>query len=118
MKEVNTTAAIPKAVRINGSDQPCEGASMIPKTSEVSPTIDRTAPTGSSRGAEGSVELGTINRPAMSAKITTGTLTRKTEPHQKWVNIQPPTTGPTPMPSPATPAQRPIGRPLYSDRTA
>src|SRR5947199_10655498 len=105
MKEVSTTAARPKAVRINGSVQPCEGASMIPKTSETSPTIDRTAPTGSSTGAEGSLELGTINRPAMSAKITTGTLTRNTEPHQKWVSSQPPTTGPIPMPSPDTPAQ-------------
>ena len=57
------------------------------------------------RGAYGSREFGTMRRPATSATITTGTFTRKTEPHQKWSSSQPPTTGPIAMPRPETPAQ-------------
>src|SRR5436305_1715251 len=52
--------------------QPLEGASMIDQTSAVSPTTDRTAPTGSSRGADGSFEFGTRNQPATSAVRTMG----------------------------------------------
>ena len=40
--------------------------------------------------------------------ITTGTLIRKTEPHQKWASSVPPVTGPTPRPRADTPAQMPI----------
>ena len=64
----------------------------------TSPTIDSTAPTGSSARGEGSFESGTIRRPGIRATITTGTFTRKTEPHQKWLSSQPPTIGPIAMP--------------------
>ena len=55
-----------------------------------------------------------MSRPAISATITTGTFTRKTEPHQKWLSSQPPTMGPIAMPRPETPAQMPIARPRSS----
>ena len=55
-----------------------------------------------------------MRRPATSATITTGTFTRKTEPHQKWLSSQPPTIGPIAMPRPETPAQMPIARPRSS----
>jgi len=40
--------------------------------------------------------------------MTTGTLTRKTEPHQKCSSSQPPVTGPMATPRPETPAQMPM----------
>src|SRR3954447_15947447 len=47
----------------------------------------------------------------MSPPMTTGTLTRNTEPHQKWVSRKPPVTGPRPMPMADTPAQMPMALP-------
>ena len=46
--------------------------------------------------------------------MTTGTFTRKTEPHQKCSSSHPPTIGPIAMPRPDTPAQIPIARPRSS----
>src|SRR6185312_10851431 len=45
-----------------------------------------------------------------SATITTGTFTRKTEPHQKCSSRKPPVSGPSATPRPDTPAQIPIAR--------
>ena len=56
---------------------------MIAHTSVTRPVIDSTAPGTSTGGAEGSREVGTKSWPSTSATITTGTFTRKTEPHQK-----------------------------------
>src|SRR5262245_4442590 len=72
------------------------------------------APTGSSAFGDGSFESGTIRRPRIRATITTGTFTRNTDPHQKWLSSQPPTIGPIAMPRPDTPAQIPIARPRSS----
>ena len=47
----------------------------------------------------------------MRPRITIGTLTRKTDPHQKWASRMPPLIGPMPMPSADTPAQMPMARP-------
>ena len=110
----STTAANASVPSVCGEVHPCDGASMIPYTRLTSPTIDRTAPTGSRAFGDGSFEFGTISRPAMSAKITTGTFTRNTEPHQKWLSNHPPTIGPIAMPRPETPAQMPIARPRSS----
>ena len=82
----SVTAAAANVPRVCGEVHPCAGASMIPYTRLTSPAIDSTAPTGSSALGDGSFEFGTISRPAISAKITTGTFTRKTEPHQKWLS--------------------------------
>ena len=51
---------------------------------------------------------GTRKRPATRPTITTGTLIRKTEPHQKCSSSQPPVTGPMATPRPETPAQMPM----------
>src|SRR3954451_4636225 len=106
-----TTSAKPKPTIVCGDVHPCEGASMIAYTRLTSPTIDNTAPTGSSALGWGSFESGTIRRPRISATITTGTFTKKTEPHQKLARSQPPTIGPVAIPRPDTPAQMPIARP-------
>src|ERR1700682_6091803 len=79
--------------------------------SDASPMTDRTAPTGSSFGADGSRESGMRYQPPMSPMITTGTLTRNTDPHQKWLSRNPPVTGPRPMPRADTPAQMPMALP-------
>src|SRR5579871_1643171 len=84
---------------------------MTPYSSDDSPAIDSSAPTGSSRGAEGSRESGTRNQPPIRPMVTMGRLTRKTEPHQKWLKRKPPVTGPRPMPSAETPAQMPMAFP-------
>ena len=47
------------------------------------PTIDSSAPIGSSRLSSGSRDLGTRNQPPTNASAITGTFTRKTEPNQK-----------------------------------
>ena len=39
-----------------------------------------------------------------------GTLIRKTEPHQKWSSSSPPTIGPTAMATPTAEAQMPMAR--------
>ena len=72
------------------------------------PTIDRPAPTRSSFACSGSFDFGTRNTPRTNAARMIGTLTRKTDPNQKWPSSQPLTTGPmTPAP-PVTPAQMAI----------
>ncbi len=46
----------------------------------------------------------------MMPTTVTGTLIRKTEPHQKWSSSRPPSTGPVAMPMPTAVAHRPIAR--------
>ena len=49
-------------------------------TSATRPTIDSSAPIGSSAGFDGSFDVGTRNTPAISANTTIGRFTRKIEP--------------------------------------
>ena len=56
---------------------------MMPNSSAVSPTSEITAPTGSSGVALSSRERGPNSAMATAVTATTGTLTRKAEPHQK-----------------------------------
>jgi hypothetical protein len=86
--------ATAKPARMSGSVHPLLGASMIDATRATRATIDNPAPTTSMRGCSGLREVGTRNRPAMSAPTTIGTLTMNTEPHQKWSSRKPPVTGP------------------------
>ena len=51
---------------------------------------------------------GSSHRPSTIATATTGTLTRKTEPHQKYSSSTPPTTGPSAAPPEATDAHTPM----------
>ena len=75
---------------------------------------ESTNPGMSSGGAAGSRDVGTTMTTARNPMATTGTLTRKTDPHQKCSSSHPPAVGPTAMPSPETPAQMPIARPSSS----
>src|SRR5438552_2088241 len=57
--------------------------------------MDKPAPTRSSWACCGSFDLGTRKLPRASATRMIGTLTRKTDPNQKWPSSQPLATGPT-----------------------
>ncbi len=70
--------------------------------------IESSTPIGSSLPGFGSLESGTSSVIAISATITIGTLTRKTEPHQKCSISTPPVIGPMAMARPTAPAQMPI----------
>ena len=111
MNAASTMTPMPNAPRTSVEPQPRLGPSMTPHSSVERPTIDSTAPTGSSLGADGSLELGTKKKPAMRPKITIGTLTSSTAPHQKCWSRKPPVTGPSPTPMPDTPAHTPMARP-------
>ena len=100
MKAVSSTAATAKAPSTSGSVQPW-APSMIAHTRATRPTMDSTAPRKSTRGAAGSRDVGTKSCPPTRATTTTGTLTRKTEPHQKCSRSQPPVTGPMATAMPA-----------------
>ena len=102
------TAATPKAARISPSVQPRAGASMIAHTSVVRPAIESAKPPTSSRGADGSFDSGTSQRPATSAAATNGRLTRKIQCQLACSISQPPATGPIAMPRPETAAHAPI----------
>ena len=56
----------------------------------------------------GSRDVGMNRRPATTATMATGTLTRKTAPHQKCSSSQPPTIGPIATPAPVIAAHTPI----------
>ncbi len=81
------------------------GASMIAYTSAPTAPIDSAAPGRSSRASDGSRLSGTNRTPSPRATSTIGTLSRKTALQSKFSINNPPTTGPSPIPSPETPAQ-------------
>ena len=74
-------AMVPTAME---SDQPSWPALMNPYVSAASPPLDRITPTASIRGRSALRDSGSKTATAMTASTTTGTLIRKTEPHQKW----------------------------------
>ena len=76
---------------------------MMPNSNEPRPTIDSSAPTGSSRGAVGSFDSGTKKWPATSAIAPIGRFTQNTELHEKWRSSTPPITGPSATPRPEKP---------------
>ena len=104
-KTVSTTAATANAPSVIGAVHPLSGASMSPYTSDEMPTIDRSAPTGSSAASCGSRDLGTRNQPPMNATVMIGRLMRNTEPNQKWVSRKPLMTGPSEPAKPVVAAQ-------------
>lgn len=55
---------------------------MMAKSSELSPTIDSTAPTGSRAAGLASVESGAMNTMARKATTAMGTATKNTDPYQ------------------------------------
>ena len=79
-KPTSRMAAITKTPTVIGSVQPWRGASMMAKSRAPSPVIESTAPSGSNRGAAGSLESGMRKTPAISPTRTMGRFTRNTEP--------------------------------------
>ena len=79
-KATIANTATTKPVTVGGLDQPLPGPSVIAYRSELSAATDSAAPTGSRRPALGDRDSGMLSRPAAMAAITTGTLTRNTEP--------------------------------------
>ncbi len=55
-------------------------------------------------------DSGTSSRMASTPTAVSGTLIRKTEPHQKWASSRPPTIGPMATPMPTAVAQMPMAR--------
>ena len=107
-KPARITAAMPKPPRMRPLVQPHSGASMMAAVRMPSPTVESTAPIGSSRPCSGSFESGTSFGIASSAATTIGTLMRKTAVQLNCSSSQPPLAGPMPTPMPATAAQMPI----------
>ena len=104
----NATAANAPAASTGADVQPFDGASMIAHTNATRPAPESAAPVQSSRRATGSRDSGSSRSPATTAIATSGTLTMKIDPHQKWSSRTPPTTGPSATPRPAVAAQIPI----------
>ncbi|CAM5358885.1 hypothetical protein SPURM210S_02364 [Streptomyces purpurascens] len=68
----------------------------------------------STLGEAGSLVSGSRKRQAVMPMPTIGTLTRKTEPHQKWSSSQPPRIGPSGMPSAEAADMTPMALPRSS----
>src|SRR5947209_8670658 len=109
-KPTRTTAATPKASSVEALPQPFSGASISPYTRATMPTIERTAPPGSTRASSGSLDRGTSTHPATRARTMNGTLTKKTDPYQKWTRSQPLTVGPIAPAAPRKLAQMAMAR--------
>ena len=108
MKPASTAADAAKPPRMRPSVQPHSGAWMMAAVRRPRPTVESTAPTGSSRDCSGSFESGTSFGMAISATAAIGTLMRNTAVQLNCSSSQPPLAGPMPTPMPATAAQMPI----------
>ena len=108
MKPASTAADAAKPPRMRPSVQPHSGAWMMAAVRTPRPTVESTAPTGSSRDCSGSFESGTSFGMAISAAAAIGTLMRNTAVQLNCSSSQPPLAGPMPTPMPATAAQMPI----------
>lgn len=104
----SATAPRPSAVSTRVEPHPCSGCEMTAHTSEVMAIVDSTEPSTSGLRTVGSFDSGTSSTTAATASAATGTLTRNTEPHQKWSIRTPPMTGPPARPTDETAAQMAI----------
>ena len=75
---------------------------MIASTMANSAPATSTTPGMSKRLRRGSAVSGTVSTTPASATATSGTLIRKTLPHQKWSSSRPPRVGPITTAAPAT----------------
>ena len=114
MKATDRTTAAPKPVSTGASSHPRVGASMIAAIRAIIAAEERPAPSRSNLPGFGSRLSGTRAMPASSATTATGTLTKKTEPQSNQRSNSPPTSGPSPMPTAARPAQIPMAFPRSS----
>src|SRR5262245_12914476 len=116
----SAAAPMTSAAITSGDVQPRFGPSMIPNSKTPSPTTDRIAPSMSRRGrppsGTGAFDSGRVLAPSTTPTATIGTLTRNTEPHQKWSSSSPPAIGPTASPVAPNTANAAIARPRSSGR--
>src|SRR5262249_2113779 len=92
---------------------------MRPYVSSVDPALELMMATGSRAGGRAARDSGTKRPTAIRARSVTGTLMRKTQPHQRFVNIHPPRIGPIGRARKIAAAGTPIarGRRPWSKRT-
>ena len=76
--------------------------SLIPTTMETSPAIASTEDVRSQCCRSSTRSGGAMRKVPISARTTTGTLIRKTDPHQKTSSSAPPMIGPAAAPTTAT----------------
>ncbi len=110
MNATTAAAATTNPAIVSGSVHPSSGPSMIPNNNAPSPTIDSSAPSRSKGAPLGSLDVGTSTATSASAIAVIGTLTKKTEPHQKWFRSHPLPMMPMAAPDAAKPAQMAIAR--------
>ncbi len=103
----SAATATASAPSVPGLVKPSRGSTMIDQTSAVMPTIDSTMP-GRSGRRHGPLDSGISSTAARTATAATGTLSRKTAPHQKCAMSAPPSTGPPTRPTMATAVQAAI----------
>ena len=72
--------------------------------------MEPSTPTKSILPGAGLRDSGTRKSAATTPMTVTGTLIRKTEPHQKCVSSRPPSTGPIATPMPTAEVQMPMAR--------
>ena len=98
------------AAQTTGRPKPCSPPLMMPYVRPTRPTTDSSTPTRSMRPGFGSRDSGTRAPTRARPSSTTGTLIRKTDPHQKRSSSAPPTIGPIATPRPTAPAHSPMAR--------
>ena len=83
---------------------------MIANSRAARPTMESTAPRGSSGVASSSRDRGLYTATATAVRAMTGRLIKNAEPHQKLSSRAPETIGPIAPPAPANPTQMAIAR--------
>ena len=91
-------------------------ASFSPNASARMPSTDSAALVASHGFGSASRDSGSIRTATGSATSSSGTLIRKTEPHQKCSTSTPPIRGPTAAPTAATALHTPSARPARAGR--
>ena len=103
--------AVPRArARAAVTVKPAEKISLTVCTSEMMATIDNTADSRSIRPFPGLRDSGSNHKPPATTATMTGTLMRKTLPHQKCSRSAPPTIGPMAAPAVAPADQMAMAR--------
>ena len=109
------TSVTPKRIPMTGV-KPC-GSSTMPRTNEEIITTLRPPPGWSTGSLTSPPFLGRTMNPTTKTTMATGTVIRKTEPHQREASIQPPRIGPStevPVPMPVhSEMARVLGGPLH-----
>ena len=103
---ITTPVAMSPSVR--PEPHPQFGAWMMLRISVAMPALDKISPRQSMGGALGSRDVGTAHAIIAATKAATGTMNKKTLPHQKCPSSHPPTIGPVATPTPVVAPHKPI----------